>query len=466
MKQYYHLSILPLLFLLVVACSEDSAKTPELEVTPTLLEFPSEGGFCTFEIKSNTNWTITYDNPDMLVSPQSGSYNKTVTVTLPASSSIEELQYLIAVKPEGGVATNVRVKQAGQFISGDVTLKVNNYEGYVTFGGEGGDLDSLRIMSNVSWLLYGPEWIEAWDGKRWVPLSQTSAVIKGSRTTDKDAEGTMLQLLRTKSSNTSEDYKMADLILKPAYSGTDVQVTLTALQLGRHMAVPNYVVSLSDGIATDWEVGADVKTIGVYLSDKPLGANDPGEFEATEPDYISYWDSLQENTTYYLYSFGVGSDLTSMVPVQTGSSMNQPLAEIQNVNMNFDKNEWTWQVKMNEYCSGYRMWSFSAYFDYPDVVLAWLLGLYTQDESRLSEFPIYTTDKSFNWVMDSPRHMQVVTWAGGKGSNHYASVIDRYNSTTDERYNDAPRRAADRKPSYGSLKVYRDEIRKSIIRIK
>ena len=280
MKQYYHLSILPLLFLLVVACSEDSAKTPELEVTPTLLEFPSEGGFCTFEIKSNTNWTITYDNPDMLVSPQSGSYNKTVTVTLPASSSIEELQYLIAVKPEGGVATNVRVKQAGQFISGDVTLKVNNYEGYVTFGGEGGDLDSLRIMSNVSWLLYGPEWIEAWDGKRWVPLSQTSAVIKGSRTTDKDAEGTMLQLLRTKSSNTSEDYKMADLILKPAYSGTDVQVTLTALQLGRHMAVPNYVVSLSDGIATDWEVGADVKTIGVYLSDKPLGANDPGEFEA------------------------------------------------------------------------------------------------------------------------------------------------------------------------------------------
>ena len=132
----------------------------------------------------------------------------------------------------------------------------------------------------------------------------------------------------------------------------------------------------------------------------------------------------------------------------------------------FDKNEWTWQVKMNKYCSGYRMWSFSELFDYPDIVLAWFLGLYTQDESMLSEFPLYTTDKSFNWIMDSPQHIQVVTWAGGKGSNQYASVIDRYNSTTDERYIEAPRRAANVKTSFGSITINRDDLRKSIIRIK
>lgn len=466
MKKYYRLSILPILLLLAIGCSEDSVKAPELEVTPTTLEFPSEGGMTSFEIKSNTNWTITWDNPDMVVSPKSGSYNKTITVSLPASSSIEELQYLIAVKPEGGVATNVRVKQAGRFISGDVTLKVNNYAGVISFGGNRQDLDSLRIMSNVPWLLYGPEWIEAWDGNRWVPLSQTNAVIKGNRTTEKDAEGTMIQRLRTKASNTGEDYKMADLVLKPAYSGTDVQVTLTALQLGRHMAVPNYIAALSDGIATDWEYGIDVKSILAYLSDEELDANDPGDFGEADPDGIAYWDSLEENTTYYLYCYGMGSDFTSMVPVQTGSSMNQPLAEIQNVNLDFDKNEWTWQVKMNKYCSGYRMWSFSELFDYPDIVLAWFLGLYTQDESMLSEFPLYTTDKSFNWIMDSPQHIQVVTWAGGKGSNRYASVIDRYNSTTDERYIEAPRRAANVKTSLGSITINRDDLRKSIIRIK
>ena len=470
MKQYYYLLFFPILLLLILGCSEDSAKVSELEVTPTILNFTSEGGMASFEIKCDVKWTITTDNSVVAVSPSNGYGNQKVNVFLPASNSINQQKYTIIVKPEAGTPANVTVNQEGQFISGDVSLQVSNYEGVISFGGNSQDSDSLRVLSNVPWQLYGPDWLEAWNGSRWVTLSTERAMLQGDKTTDKDAEGTAIVRLRTRSACTSEEGRMESLVLKPAYTGLNKEYSLTAVQLGLHMVVPNFVVTLANGIACDWECGSSVAKLGAAVTDHVLSDAENPNWEYMEPDYLYFEENLTENTTYYINAFGFDKNnnygYTTTVVVATGSSQNQALAEIVNPTFDFDKKQWSWRTKMNSYCKGYRMWASieSSSFDYPDVILAWFFGQISYDEQRLEEFPIYTSDDEFTWKLDAANHIQIITWGAGQDGNHFASLISRYCSMNDDRYN-APKRNEGNRAA-GSVKIDFGKMHKSFKRIK
>ena len=79
MKKY--LAIL-LATTVIVACEQEKT-TPTLSVTPTDLEFSSEGGSKTVKVQTNTDWTLTTDGSDWYtVSPTEGSGDTEVTVTL------------------------------------------------------------------------------------------------------------------------------------------------------------------------------------------------------------------------------------------------------------------------------------------------------------------------------------------------------------------------------------------------
>lgn len=438
MKHFRHFTIFAFISLFAMSCSEDSNKLSELEVSPTELSFTSEGGIASFEVIYDGNWTVSSDYSAMGLSPTKGYGRQKISVIMPASASINQQHYTIVVKPDGGTPANVTVTQAGQFISGDVTMQITNYEGMISFGGKSGDTDSLRVLSNTPWQLYGPDWLEAWNGSRWVTLSLERAMLQGDKTTNQDAEGTTIVRLRTKSSNEDEDNRMADLVLKPAYTGTDAQVTLAAVQLGLHFAVPNFIVSLADGVACDFECGSAVTSVGAYLSDHILAESENPDWLILEPNYVYYEDCLNENTPYYMYSFGADKNNRSLytcaVEISTGSSKNQALAEI--VNPQFDSNTFvqTWDVKMNSYCKGYRQWATTHdfYFDYPDIMLAWYFGIMSYDEEHLNEYPIYTEDLSFTWDIGGNYHVQIITWGAGQDGNKMASLISRYNSENDE----------------------------------
>ena len=456
---------------ILLSCEEKEAETT-LSVSPLELSFTSDGGKKSFEITSNTSWTVTSESENVRPLTTSGSSNQTVEVTVTPSTSVEQKEYRIVVKTaDGSKVQNVRIAQEGVFIAEKTTLQVTNYADVVIFGGTENDLDSLRILSNVPWQIKGPEWIEAWNGSRWVALSQSRATVQGDATTGQDAEGTKLLLLRSASSNTSAEDRYDFITITPTYEG-NAQVELIAYQLGQYSVQPNITIALSDGLACDWECGVGVKKFAVYLSESRLSdseiVNTVKDWSVAEPDYIISWSNLKENTVYYLYMVGIDSSggyhTLNETAFQTGTSKAQALASIENPA--YANSRWTWQTKMNEYCKGYYMWvsTNTGFFKSSKVELAWYMAYWTHDEEKLNnDFPMYYQDNSFG--LTTEYHILIVTWAAGHDLNHPSYLIDRYCSY-DSTTASSRKSSEDMKPICHMNPLDIEGFRKSFVRIK
>ena len=64
---------------ILLSCEEKEAETT-LSVSPLELSFTSDGGKKSFEITSNTSWTVTSENENVRPLTTSGSLNQTVEV--------------------------------------------------------------------------------------------------------------------------------------------------------------------------------------------------------------------------------------------------------------------------------------------------------------------------------------------------------------------------------------------------
>ena len=75
------LLILPLLF--GASCSNDNTEKPNLTLSVKKIVLASEtGSTAVFDVKTNTNWTLTFNDKDFEVSPTHGGCGTTsVTVT-------------------------------------------------------------------------------------------------------------------------------------------------------------------------------------------------------------------------------------------------------------------------------------------------------------------------------------------------------------------------------------------------
>lgn len=436
-KLLYLLSTLFYSFI-VISCSESSSSNTYLNVDPGSLTFPATGGTASFMISSNTGWTITKDNENVQVSPSNGSGDQTVQVTVPSTNNIQQQETILMIKStDGAVIRNVKVAQEGYFLEGG-TLKVTNHSNILTFNGVAKDVDSLTILSNAPWELKGPEWIEAYNGSRWVALSPTRAMISGNATTETDQSRTSKLYIRTVSINSDEIDRNDILTLSQPYSG-DLKVQINIWQLGRHHAASNVYIPLATGIATDWKCGCDVKTIYARLFtsemsnsqlDAELVGDNAKKWLPSSPDEVAYWTGLNESSSYFLYTVGVDANNSYNyihgLQIFTGSSKDQAIASFKNVN--FDGKKWSWQIDMNEYCKGFFEWAMiePETFYYSDELLAWFFSYRLHDDELTKEHVMWTSFE--NAEIEYNGHIQLITWGIGQDGTKMAGVLSRYRS--------------------------------------
>ena len=319
------------------------------------------------------------------------------------------------------------------------------------------------MLSSVPWKLYGPDWLEVWDGSRWLELSPSRAVIERG-TSDPDGDFVEKVLLRAKYDNNNEDMRESQIKLVPAYDNTADVADISAIQLGRHHVLPNRMIALATELACDWKCGLDVSYIACYLSDHQLNWDAEAsqmDWERSETSYVVGWTDLKENSMYYLYTIGydnAGESYQHYVSFNmTASSQNQAIAYIQNVNYNGTK--WTWDTKMNSYCKAYMMWASydEEYFNLTDGIIAWFMDNESRKDNKTEEISYNSIDNNFWWELNG--HLQIVTQGVGHDGNKAAGVIDRYRSID---YFQAPIRRA----HFYSVPIDKDIFKNSFIRIK
>lgn len=469
MKRLSNYIILLLICLITVACSESSSsESTVLNVEPSSLTFSSEGGTASLSISSNTDWSITASNTDIQVLPASGSGNKTVQVTVPKRQTIRQIESKLIIKSnDGAVIRNVSIIQEGYLVSGG-ELRVSNHGKSMALSGKAQALDSLVIYSNAPWELRGPEWIEVYNGKRWLALSPSQAVISGNSTsTDANPGGNTILYIRTAQVNNNESSREAVLTLSQPYSG-DMKWEIQLMQLGKHRVAPNLFVSLADGAAMNWTCGNDVNNFFWTISTESLTESDISlskisQWSSVEDlSYISYWWGLNENTHYYIYTAVQDAQALwylDSYSFTTGSSKNQAIAAIENVSN--DSKGWSWQVRPNELCKLYTIiaWTNPELFDAPDVFLAWII--------RSNGFMVYRLEEgedyhNYTWGINDP--IQIVTWGIGSNVTNMSGIISRYRSID---YNNS--RANDDVSTYPkvkSVKVDWESLKGSVYRIK
>ncbi len=446
----------------LMACSEKSSSDDlQLIVSPEQIAIPWEGGSTTFAISSNCNWSITCDNPDLIVTPTSGNGDVTITVTAERNTMPTDVTTRLTIRAtNGSVVRNVTVTQSGMLIQGG-TLRVVNHANLIYFGGAVGEADSLEILANVPWKLYGPEWLEAsLDGKKWTALSLSRATISGGNYISEPSVDVVL--LRTKERNDSEYDQNESLTLKQDYDTGD-NYEMQAIQLGAHRVAPNIETSMATSIATDWKIGAKVVEFYRTISNHELTADEYTPEKVLKwgkgaPDDVTAWGNLKENTQYYIATVGVDADgnwfSCNQVSYMTQSSQNQAIADL--VDIRNEGNFWHIGYRMNSLCKMFYRWvtTNTKRFTQSDAMVGWFMYSDIRKQSAM------ISDGYVEFTVDVP--FMYVTWAAGHDGNQLASVLSRFCS---QDYNPAPSRT-NHENEISEESASKEELMNAFIRIK
>ena len=338
-------------------------------------------------------------------------------------------------------------------------MKVTNHVNEVTFGGEAHHADSLVILSNIPWQIKGPDWIEVYNGTRWVALSPTKAVFNSGNDVKLD-EAHIVQL-RTLGRNESDENMVGTISITPIYEGND-SFEIEAVQLGRYGVVPDRVFNMCYSISCAyWKVGVAVERFAAQMANEAFT-----EDELTD-DFINEWEiwsfddicsvsGLEAGKDYYIYTAGIDKNgeyhLNHRV-VRTQSDVNQAYVAIKNVE--FDGNRLEWDTEMNEFCAGYLQLAINNLLDVSDATLAFLMYSNNQDVSRCQESGHFVVRTSY---MDA----QILTWGIAKGSNVLSGLFGRYKTNY---YGSTPARTG---VQYAPIlqKVSKDELKNAIIDVQ
>lgn len=399
------------------SCEDKTGSSSTLTVTPDTLRFTVDGGSLSFEVNSNSEWSITTEEQNTVVQPRTGGAGTTsVRVAVaPTTSTLQKHFILVVQTNDGSVVRNVRVEQEGQLAADDALL-VSNHSNYILFSGNAGDMDSLMIRSTVAWDIYGPEWLEVLSsGGRFTPLSPT-VPVRGT--------GIVTVPIRTRAVN-REEYDLEEkIVIQESLTGR-LKVELTAQQLGWHRAAPNSVLLLNTSLATDWKCGAGVSQFYCHLDTRDhqdVSNINIDDWEVLEPGDLFSWKNLNPGTVYYIGTIGLDAagNYFSVhdMGFQTTNDMNPALALVNN--LQHDGTQWTWTVTPNAQTNLYFVWSTTEFLKYSDGLMAWLFNYLLHGNYGLEEK--YQTT---NWRLQAQQDMQVLTWGVPPQSNVPAGVITR-----------------------------------------
>lgn len=291
--KFVHYITLILLTALAVACEEEN--DAHLITSTTQLSFSSIGGSQTMKVESNSSWHIVSNETWLSAYPASGSSTQDVTITVAITDNqYEQESKLIVMTDDGTKVVNVSVKVEGSVIRTGKHLDIRVDE--KIFSGKAKVVDSLDVRSNINWEVLGPEWLEAWDGERWRPLSKDRGFVKGN--------GIKKVFLRTADANKNEE-SLEDVVVVREYLTGEYSHTVNVRQVGRMQVVATIPYVLEDGLSFDWHSGCDVAKIYFKVTenkkdDNPTNDDVRNTYEVTDESYFNSATGFEPGSTYYI----------------------------------------------------------------------------------------------------------------------------------------------------------------------
>ena len=390
---YYYMMAFAVLSMLLTACEEEN--NSQLTVAETLVTFPAKGGSEIITIESNTSWHVISESSWVSVYPTTGSMSKNITVTaVPTGSKLEEETRIIIMTDDGSKVVNVTVKAGGS--SGKKGTYIDIDEIKKVLSGKAGSLDSIVISANTSWELLGPEWIEAWDGGRWRPMSQDRAVIKGN--------GNGKVYFRTIADNRGDDKLFGVIFLHESLTG-DFSRTINIKQLGRLDVDFYFPCTLEDGFVIGWHCGCDVAKIYYKVTldlDEKFDTSIKDTYKVTDESFINGEIGLASGTTYKIIA--EGEDKDGNMPGRFTSAQKTTSIEYGNVWAEIAKGEHVgggqWQFYIGYvgidtyYYQLYATGNLNSAFRYNDPIL-WYIAQINSDKNMWYGNSQYTTP---GWV--------------------------------------------------------------------
>lgn len=428
MKQLQILFVL-IVALAITACKKDDADGSLLSVDKIDLRFGSPQGSMTFNLESNTDWEIISRDYRVTTSPQHGSGNANVTVTLNDDIAIatEEIRLIIHTL-DGRKTVNVKVFTKGKMMD---EKYLTTPETDLVFDGYVGAADSLTIGSNINWQLTGPDWLEGTvDGVNWKPLSR---ILRGEPAYTK-------VYLRTTTSN-NEDVDRSDFITLSEDLTGNMSKKMPISQVAANIARPNVVIGLVNGAACDWKFGNNVKSVHYALLWEEIQTADEviqrsSSWKQLGKGIITSWrfNSTREGQTAYIYSVGCdanGEPLptnqnTYKIFFEVPRSEGQATATVNSVTNN--GNTWNWNVTKNELCASYVLWTPTSenYLNDLDAMIAWRLHWLIKRNTYWAGTHTHYEDKSFSASFTGP--FQIIAW--GYQRDRRSDILSRYINKT------------------------------------
>ena len=406
---------------IVFACSE-SANDTTLTVDRMSVTISADGGTEIIHISSNSSWNIICDNSDITISPMSGNGDADVRITMQESWNLKDITSRLTISTSDGVEIkNITITQKTKFTNG-LVLKINNHvSGTAILDGTAHAVDSLIILSNTPWQLKGPDWIEVYNGSRWVALSESRATINS----DNNKLGQECTVLfRASTKNDSENAREGKIILTPMYEG-DITEEKAVCQLGKYTVMPDRVLPMCNSFACGWKYGSAVSIFYIQaaqeeFTDSELTDSFIREWSSCSIEYLGSCGNLKEGTTYYLYIASVDNSGKYHIyhyQISTKNSESQPMAIIENVK--FDGDWLEWNTKMTNDCASYFQIILTNLLSNYDAAVAWYLYYTAENISR------YMESGSFG-LHTNHQDAQIITWGIKSSTNMLSSVLGRH----------------------------------------
>ena len=274
------------------ADSQTSTSTPDqsLSVNPSSLNFSSSADSKTFNITSNTSWTVKSNETWCTVNTASGSNNATVTVNVTENTSTSARNATITISSEKASSVQVNISQAGSSPSPVLQLNKND----MSFSAAGGS-DTFTITSNTSWSITS--------NQTWCTVSTSSGSNNGTITV-------------SAIENTSTDSRSATITVKAG----NISQAITVKQTGTNPTLQLSKSSMSfDASSGNDEFSITSNTNWTVTSDKSWCTLSPssGSNNARVTVYVSENTSTSERSATVTVKAG---DITQTIAVtQEGS---------------------------------------------------------------------------------------------------------------------------------------------------
>ena len=365
------------------SCSKDDDPDPELKTSPSSIKLAALGGESeTFDITSNTNWTIDVDEDWVEVSPTYGKGDETIEVSAEDNPDDSRRTATIIVKA-GNIERKVKVTQeAGQSLS----VSPQNPQ----LGSDKGVQGNFTVTANSSWNISGvPSWL-------------TLSATQGTNTTT--------ITMTTTEKNFSENPRSANLTITAGTKTVTVTVTQEALFDASIKVTAINELILSNGYYADlnfsnvlgyhegyyYKYAFDVKTEEDIYNEVV-----DGEIYGSDAFDYTVMSGLSPSTEYVYCCVPYSGDSKSrkygkMLIQRFTTKSNSTYCDAA-VTGSYNSSYWTYTISKQQRCHHYyKMYSTDAsaefWYSQPPVILALEIRDWINDKVNHPNYDYYLND--------------------------------------------------------------------------